>query len=207
MSLFPMFLKLEGRRCLVAGAGTVAQPKIESLLLAGAKVVVVAPRATSRVRELSESKQIIWRKRKYIASDLSGMFLVIAATNSSSLHEQIYRRAQSRSILCNSVDDPARCDFFYPAVVRRGPLQIAISTNGASPALAQQLRKQLEKQFGLEYATWVEGLGEARETLFSKPMNTNSRRRILRHLARTGLRRLSASGKIPKLSKLAGRGI
>lgn len=191
MTLFPMFLKLAGRRCLVVGAGTIGQPKIESLMLAGAKVCVVAPRATPRVRALAHSKQIVWKKRKYISRDLSGVFLVIAATDSPRLHQKIYRLAQRRSILCNSVDDPPRCDFFYPAVVRRGPLQIAISTSGASPALAQRLRRQLEKQFGVEYAAWVEGLGEARRTLFANPMSTKRRRRLLHCLARNGPSRVA----------------
>ncbi|HXN22249.1 MAG TPA: bifunctional precorrin-2 dehydrogenase/sirohydrochlorin ferrochelatase [Candidatus Dormibacteraeota bacterium] len=193
MPLFAMFLKLEGRRCLVVGAGRIAQPKIESLLLAGARVVVVAPRATSRVRELAGSKQIVWRKRNYISSDLSGIFLVIAATDSSSLQEKLYRLAQSRGVLCNSVDDPAHCDFFYPAVVRRGPLQIAISTSGASPALAQRLRRRLEKQFGVAYTAWVEGLGQARRTLFANSMSAKSRRRLLHRMARTGPPRSRAS--------------
>jgi precorrin-2 dehydrogenase / sirohydrochlorin ferrochelatase len=184
-TLFPMFLKLEDRPCLVVGAGTVGQPKIESLLLAGANVLVIAPRATPRVRALARSKQIVWRKRKYVSSDLKDMFLVIAATHSPRLHQKIYRLAQSRGVLCNSVDEPARCDFFYPAVVRRGPLQIAISTAGASPALAQQLRRQLEKQFGAEYAAWVENLGETRRMLFASPMSANRRRRLLHRLAST----------------------
>jgi precorrin-2 dehydrogenase/sirohydrochlorin ferrochelatase len=201
MPLFPMFLKLQGRRCLVVGAGRIGQPKIESLLQAGAKVVVVAPRATSRVRELAGSKQIVWRKRNYSASDLSGIFLVIAATDSPRVHEKIYRLAQSRGVLCNSVDDPAHCDFFYPAVVRRGPLQIAISTSGASPALAQRLRRQLGKQFGVEYAAWVEGLGQARRTLFANPMSAKSRRRLLHRMARIGPPRVSAPSRISTASR------
>jgi precorrin-2 dehydrogenase/sirohydrochlorin ferrochelatase len=195
MVLFPLFLKLEGRRCLVVGAGTIGQPKIESLLLAGANVLVVAPRATAQVRALARSKQIVWKKRKYISGDLSDIFLVIAATNSPSLHQKIYQLARRRGVLCNSVDDPPRCDFLYPAVVRRGPLQIAISTSGASPALAQRLRRQLEKQFGVEYAAWVEGLGDARRTLFASRMSTKRRRRLLHRLARAGPPPASASSR------------
>lgn len=191
MTLFPMFLKLEGRRCLVVGAGAVAQPKIESLLLAGAKVSVVAPRANARIRALARIKSLVYRQRTFTPRDLSGIFLVIAATDSPSVHAQIYRLAQRRGILCNSVDDPPRCDFFYGAVVRRGPLQIAISTAGASPALAQRLRKKLEKQFGAEYAPWVQQLGETRQKLFAAPMNTARRRRLLHRLARANPRAAS----------------
>ncbi len=191
MTLFPMFLKLEGRRCLVVGAGAIAEPKIASLLLARATVTVVAPRATPQVRALARSRQILFSKRKYVPRDLSGMFLVVAATNSPTVHKQIYQLAQRRGILCNSVDDPPRCDFFYPAVVRRGPLQIAISTSGASPALAQRLRKQLARQFGVEYAAWVQRLSEARQTLLATPMSSRRRRRILHRLARAGPARMS----------------
>lgn len=201
MTLFPMFLKLEARRCLVVGAGAVAQPKIESLLLCGAEVSVIAPRASARVRELARSGQIIWRKRKYVSRDLSGMFLVVAATGSPGVHKQIYRVAQRRGILCNSVDDPPRCDFFYGAVVRRGPLQIAVSTSGASPALAQRLRKQLEKQFGAEYAAWVQKLGETRQNLFAAPMSTERRRRLLHRLARTGPHAISKACILPSSAK------
>ena len=183
MSLFPMFLKLDSRRCLVVGAGTVAEAKIESLLVTGAAVRVVAPKATPKVREWARAGRIEWEAREYGVGDLLGIFLVIAATNSPSLHDEIYAEARRRGVLCNAVDEPERCDFYFPAVVRRGELQIAISTGGLSPALAQRLRKDLERQFGPEWEKWVEKLGQTREELLSIPMPPEQRKRLLHQYA------------------------
>jgi len=164
-ALFPIFLKLRGRRCLVVGAGTIAEPKIASLLDADATVKVVAPQATEQVQGLAREKRIQWEQRFFRESDIEDCFLVVSATNDVQVNETVYRLAEASGVLCNAVDDPERCHFFYPAVVRRGPLQIAISTAGYSPALAQRLRKQLERQFGPEYADWVEQLGSERARL------------------------------------------
>jgi precorrin-2 dehydrogenase / sirohydrochlorin ferrochelatase len=183
MSLFPMFVKLEGRRVLVVGAGSVGEAKIESLLATGAAVRVVAPKASPRVREWARDGRIEWEARKYRPADLGGMFLAIAATGSAALHEEIYQEARSRDVLCNCVDEPERCDFHFPAVVRRGELQIAISTGGLSPALAQRLRRQLEQQFGPEWEAWVAQLGRTREELQSIPMPPEQRKRLLHQYA------------------------
>ena len=165
MSLFPMFLKLDGRSCLVVGAGTIAEPKIRSLLTAGARVRVVAPVISEAVRAWSRTGEIDCKLRSFLTRDLKGMVLVVAATNSAEVNEAVFHEAQRRGVLCNAVDDPSRCDFYYPAVVRRGDLQIAISTGGLSPALAQRLRRDLELQFGAEYETWLEHLGRLRHRL------------------------------------------
>ena len=183
MNLFPAFLKLSGRRCLVVGAGRIAQEKIEGLIRAGADVRVVAPRATPGIRSLARAGKVRWETRKFRASDLSGVFLLVAATSSAKLHEGIYKRARKEGVLCNVVDDPPNCDFYYGSVVQRGPLQIAISTCGHSPALAQRIRKQLERQFRPEYERWTEELGRAREALFAKRMDAKRRKRLLHRLA------------------------
>ena len=178
-----MFVKLAGRRCLVVGAGSVGEAKIESLLATDASVRVVAPRATPRVRDWAREGRIEWEAREYAASDLGGVFLVIAATNSPTLHDEIYAEAQSRGVLCNAVDEPQRCDFYFPAVVRRGELQIAISTGGLSPALAQRLRKELEQQFGPEWEEWVAQLGRTRDEMKSIPLPPEQRKRLLHQYA------------------------
>ena len=183
MSLFPMFVKLEGRRVLMVGAGPVGEGKIESLLAAGASVRVIAPQATPRVREWAREGLIEWEAREYKPSDFAGAFLVIAATGSTALHDEIYAEAKSRGVLCNAVDEPERCDFYFPAVVRRGELQIAISTGGLSPALAQRLRKELELQFGPEWEEWVAKLGRTRDELKSIPMPPEQRKRLLHQYA------------------------
>src|SRR4029077_2822787 len=115
--------------------------------------------------------------------DLDGAFLVITATSSPDVNAQVFAEARKRNVLCNSVDDPDNCDFYYPAVVNRGDLQIAISTNGRSPALAQRLRKELEEQFGPEYETWVKELGEAREQLTAQKVPLEPRRKLLHEIA------------------------
>jgi precorrin-2 dehydrogenase/sirohydrochlorin ferrochelatase len=111
------------------------------------------------------------------------MFLVVAATSSTELHERLFELASQRGVLCNIVDVPALCDFYYPSVVQRGALQIAISTSGQSPALAQRLRKQLEDQFGPEYEEWLAQLGEARDKLHSTKMDPEERKRMLHEAA------------------------
>ena len=178
-----MFLKLEGRRCLVVGAGHVAESKIAGLLDAAARVRVVAPEATQQVQSWAAAGQIEWLARPCEPSDLDGMWLVIAATLSPELHEQIHAEARRRGVLCNVVDVPELCDFYYPAVARRGALQIAVSTSGQSPALAQRLRKELEEQFGPEYEAWLQQLGEEREKLFAASVDPEERKRLLHDLA------------------------
>jgi precorrin-2 dehydrogenase/sirohydrochlorin ferrochelatase len=181
--LFPMFLKIAGRSCLVVGAGTVAESKIESLVRCDAKVCVVAPEATESVRNAAAAGEIVWHRRRYRKSDLDGALLVIAATSSPTLHERIFRQAQRGGILCNSVDEPSRCDFYYPAVVRRGPLQIAISTGGRSPALAQRLRRELAAQLAEEYGPWTEEIGRARNAVLARKLTPEQRKAIMHKLS------------------------
>jgi len=183
MSLFPIFLKLKSRECLVVGAGAVAESKIESLIVAESKILVVAPEAGSKVNVWARSGVIRWEPRKFQPSDLENMFLVIAATSSRDVNRQVFEEAQSGNILCNAVDDPEYCDFYYPAVVRRGDLQIAISTAGHSPALAQRLQRQFEKDFGPEYGDWLQHLGSIRKSLFARGIDPVERRRILHEIA------------------------
>ena len=183
MTLFPAFLKIEGRRCLVVGAGPVAEGKIEGLLRAGADIRVVAPEATDRIRDWVRAGKLRWERRKFRPTDFAGAFVVVAATSSPALHAQIYKKARRRSVLCNVVDDPEHCDFYYGSVVRRGSLQIAISTGGHSPALAQRLRKQIEQEFGAEYEQWLEELAATRKRLIAKTLSRERRKILLHRLA------------------------
>lgn len=182
MALFPMFVKLEGRLCLVVGAGRVAEAKIRSLLVTGAAVRVVGRSPTSVVKRLARTGKISWTPREFNPGDLDGVVVVVSAT-SPEVNERVCWEARRRGVLCNVVDEPMRCDFYYPAVVRRGDLQIAISTGGNSPALAQRLRKELEKRFGPEYESWVRELGKARKKLLERVANPRHRRRLLHRLA------------------------
>ena len=177
--LFPMFLKLEGRSCLVVGAGSIGEQKIRSLIDCGAQVRVVAPSASAAVMEAAGRGALAWSQRDFGVSDLDGVFLVVAATSSVEVNHAIYREAQRRGILCNVVDDPPHCDFFYPAVVCRGQFQIAISTGGLSPALAQRVRKQFEEEFPPVYGIWLEELGKKRAALFQCGCEPELRRSLL----------------------------
>jgi precorrin-2 dehydrogenase/sirohydrochlorin ferrochelatase len=181
--MFPIFLKLESRRCLVVGAGAVAEGKIEGLLAERASVKVVAPEATARIQSWALSGSLEWHQREFESADLEGKFLVIVATSSRDVNTRVFTEAHAKGILCNAVDDPPNCDFYYPAVVRRGDLQIAISTGGHSPALAQRIRQELEQQFGPEYESWVAELGKQREELAASDLEPGVRKRILHELA------------------------
>src|ERR1700722_10556356 len=132
--LFPVFIKLAERACLVVGAGEIATAKIDSLLQSGARVLVVAPEAKPEIRELAEFGRITWKKRKYQPSDLDATFLAIAATSDRAVNRAVFANPQRRRSLCIAVADPPNCVFYFPAVVRRGYLQVAISPAGESRA-------------------------------------------------------------------------
>jgi precorrin-2 dehydrogenase/sirohydrochlorin ferrochelatase len=183
MDLFPIFLKIAARPCVVIGAGTLAESKIESLQAAHAKVTVIAPEARPRIADLAEAGEIEWQRREYAAGDLAGSFLVIAATNVPEVNRAVYAESVERNIICNTVDDPPFCDFYFPSVVRRGDLQIAISTAGASPALAQRLRKEINAQLPLDAGDWLTDLGNLRrEVTQMEPLN-EERKWLLHQLA------------------------
>ena len=186
-ALFPIFLKLQGRKCLVVGGGRIAEQKLHSLLHAGARVTLVAPEVNEAVRARIDSGEIAWNARRFESADLSGVTLVIAATGDASVNERIYRAADVLGILCNAVDEPERCHFYYPAVVQRGDLQIAISTNGRSPALAQQIRQELEDRYDESYADWLRWLGDVRSLYFRLRIAAKQRVRALHRIASRGV--------------------
>ena len=181
--LFAMFMKLEDRRVLVVGAGKVGESKIEGLLDSGALIKVVALQASEAVLQWARAGLIELEERAFSTDDLNGVFLAVVATSSPILHELIFNEAQRRGVLCNVVDVPEQCDFFYPSVVQRGDLQIAISTSGQSPFLAQRLRQQLEEQFGMAYAEWVAELGATRREILKSNLTPEQKRELLSSLA------------------------
>ena len=181
--LFPIFIKLAKRRCLVVGAGKTAEEKLPTLFRCGARVVVVAPAATRAIQDWAAGGKVVWERRRFESRDLDNVFLVVVATPQKALNRTVFEQTRERGILCNVVRDRDACDFYYPAVVRRGPLQIAISTAGHSGALAQRLRKQLESQFGPEWESWLRWLGEARSSLYDDALSPKRRRTMLHRLA------------------------
>jgi precorrin-2 dehydrogenase/sirohydrochlorin ferrochelatase len=183
MSLFPIFLKLAARPCVVVGAGNIAESKIESLLQAEAHVTVIAPDALPRVRALAEAGELRWEKREYREGDLAGAFLVVAGTATAAVNRAVYAEAGAAGILCNAVDDPPFCDYYFPSVVRRGELQIAISTAGESPALAQRLRKEINAQLPLDTGEWLMELGRLRREVTAVEPVGEPRKALLHQLA------------------------
>jgi precorrin-2 dehydrogenase / sirohydrochlorin ferrochelatase len=183
MILFPMFLKLAGRKCIVVGAGAIAESKINSLLNAEAEVTVVAPVINIAVRQLASLGCVALIEREFLSEDLSEAFLVIAATSNRGVNRGVYEEAQRRRVLCNAVDDPEYCDFYFPAVVQRGALQIAISTAGESPALAQRLRAEIEEQLDAATGDWLARLGKARREVLATIPAGEERRQLLHRLS------------------------
>ena len=155
-------LRLTGRRCLVVGGGDVGLEKVEGLLACDGEVVLVAPDACEPLRELAEESSIAWERREFEPADLDGKFMAIAATNDTDVNIAVYDAAEQRSMLVNVVDVPSLCNFILPAIVRTGPLAIAISTAGASPALAKRIKREISESFGDAYAELAEILNEER---------------------------------------------
>jgi precorrin-2 dehydrogenase/sirohydrochlorin ferrochelatase len=155
-------LKLTNRRCLVVGGGGIGLEKAEGLLACDASVTVVAPEICEPLHGLVEEGSVTWERRPYRADDLEGAFMVIAATNDSEVNIGVYDDAERRAMLVNVVDVPPLCNFILPAVVRTGPLAIAISTAGASPALAKRMKSQIAEEYGEPYARLAVLLNEVR---------------------------------------------
>ena len=183
MTLFPMFVKLEGKLVVVVGGGEIAEGKIESLLSAGARIRLIAPQIRPQIAEWVRFGKIDWLPKEFAPTDLEGASLVIAATSAAGINKDVFDEAESRKILCNAVDDIANCHFYYGAIVQRGDLQIAVSTNGKSPALAQRVRMELEEVYPSEYGVWLEWLGAARELLRANSSNPEETKAILHQLA------------------------
>lgn len=159
---YPIMADLSGRRCLVVGGGRVAERKIERLLECGAEVAVVSPACTPRIAELVDAGRIRLQRRTFHPDDVSGVFLVFAATDDAQVNREVADAVRGAKGLVNVADAPEACSFLVPSVIRRGDLTIAISTAGGSPALARKLRQRLEATIGQEYEAFVEALRELR---------------------------------------------
>lgn len=184
MSLLPIFLKLDQRPCLVVGAGEVATGKIESLVASEAQVTVVAPWAKPEVMRLAERGAIKWHQREFVDSDVHGQFLVIAGTDRTPVNQHVYRLCREAGIVCNAVDDIPHCDFYYGSVVQRGDLQIAISTAGDSPSLAQRLRHEIDAQLPTDLGPWLHTIGSLRREVLQAYPSDEHRKLLLQELAR-----------------------
>lgn len=182
MNYYPIFLRVAGRPCLVIGGGSVAEQKVESLLTAGARVTVISPRLTAHLQTLAATGRMTHVPRVYGEGDLAGFLLVCAATDDSAVQARIAAEAETAGVLLNVVDRPQLCDFITPAVLERGDLVIATSTNGASPAMAKRIRRELEESFGHEYELALKLLRRVRESQLAGTRTADERQRIFNAL-------------------------
>ena len=181
--------------CLVVGGGKVAGRKVDNLLDAGATVTVVSPEATVQIQTLASQGRIAWRQKIFSPDDLNASFLVIAATGDAAVNRQVAAACREQGSLVNVVDEPQLCDFFVPAVLRRGALSLAISTEGKSPLLAQKLRTELEQIIPEPYGEFLELLGQQRELIKKTVPDRERREAILRSLVFSDILDLLAAGK------------
>ncbi len=173
---YPVYLNLTGKKCLVFGGGPIAEDKIAKLQSTGAQVTIVSPTVTPNLQAWAHRGDFQWQPREYQAGDMEGAFLSIAATNDRQVNHEIFQEAERLGVLINVVDDPEQCTFIAPAVVRRGQVTLAISTGGASPALARKLREALTEDAVLEWADLARVLSLARKVVKKRGLTVDPQR-------------------------------
>jgi len=204
MRYYPIHLDIRNRCCLVVGGGSVGTLKVMTLLDCGANVTVVSLAATKRLREWAESGSITLKERLYQSQDLTGMFLVIGATDDETLNRRISSDAERLNILCNIADRPEVCNFILPSIVQRDDLVITISTSGKSPALAKKLRKTLEDQFGQEYGDFLRLMGAIRTKLLSASHEPEGHKHLFEQLISSNLIDMIRDKKLGAIDALLG---
>jgi precorrin-2 dehydrogenase/sirohydrochlorin ferrochelatase len=180
---FPVFLNLKDKLCIVIGGGKVAERKVENLLIAQAKVKLISPEVTFKLKKLAEEGKIEWEKRVYKKGDLNSAWLVIAATDNPEIQKEVFKEAEEKHIFCNVVDVPELCSFIVPSTIRRGLLTIAISTSGVSPAVARRLRETLEEIIGEEYALYLKLMKDLRKQILNLNLSPEEKEKKLQKLA------------------------
>jgi precorrin-2 dehydrogenase/sirohydrochlorin ferrochelatase len=190
----PVFLNLDGKRVVVIGGGEVAERKVLPLVDCGADVTVISPEVTPRLDSMAASNVIALERRRYEAGDCAGAFLVISATDDPDLHRVIWEDAQQAGAIVNTVDDPALCDFIAPAVINRGDLTVAISTNSRSPGLAAYLRRRLLRLIGPEYGELLNLLAEIRPEIRQRVSDVERRKEIHYRIIESGVVHLLRNG-------------
>ncbi len=202
MRYYPVHLNIKNRNCLVVGGGAVGTRKVNTLLACGARVTVVSPDPTQQLKKMAVEESITLRERAYRTVDLKDMFLVIGATDDEKLNRQISEEAEQIGILCNIADRPEACNFILPSVVQRGDLVITISTSGQSPALAKRLRRELEAQFGEEYADFLLLMGAIRKKLLSQTHEPEAHKALFNQLIDSDFIELLRTGQRKQLNLL-----
>jgi precorrin-2 dehydrogenase/sirohydrochlorin ferrochelatase len=202
MRYYPVYLDIENRNCLVVGGGSVGTRKVLTLLACGANVTVVSTAVTEKLKELSNNGLIKLKERSFQPADLDDRFLVIGATDRQELNFNIHAEAERRGLLCNIADRPEVCNFILPSIVNRGDLIIAISTSGKSPAFAKRLRKHLEKEFGNEYAEFLNLMGAIRKKLLSQDHEPEAHKHLFEQLIERNLVQLLKNGDTDNINSL-----
>lgn len=181
MGYYPVLLDLAGRRCVMVGGGIIAGRRVDGLLTAGARVTVISPRLTRTLAALAAEGRIEHEAREYRDGDLDGADLAFVATDAGEVNAAVAREARARGVWINAADDPARCTFILPALVRRGDLTVAVATGGSSPALARAIREELETYLTDDYATLAAIAAEARREVRAagRPVTADAWRRAL----------------------------
>lgn len=201
MPYYPVFLDLKGKKCVVVGGGRVARRKVASLMGAGAEVAVIAPEITPSLSREKDKGKITHIPRAYRRGDLKGAFLAISATDSEEENMKVAREARHLNIPVNVVDRPALCSFIVPSTVKRGPLVIAVSTSGASPAMSRAIRLELERLYGKRFGTYLERLAALREKAL-KELPPEARRRLFKKLASSDIiQTIREGGGVPAAKK------
>lgn len=177
-SNYPILLRLEGKKVVVAGGGKVAERKVTGMLGTGASIIVISPNATENLRCLARNGKIAWLEKSFEKEDIEGAFLIFAATNDNELNQSI-KMAASDQQLVTIADDPEGSDFHVPSHMQRGRLSIAVSTGGASPTLARSIRQRLEQQFDKEYEEYLEFLYSARQRILREVNDSSLKRKLL----------------------------
>ena len=205
---YPIYLELHNQPCIVIGGGKIAEGKVEGLLAAGAQVTIVSPDLTSHLHTLVEQNQVAHIARIYQHGDLASAFMVICATDQNEINHQVWQEASANRQLVNVVDDTPRCNFIAPAILRKGDLNIAISTGGKAPALAVRLKERLQKEIGPQYERFLELSGQLREPLARHIPDFETRKKLWYELVDSDVLELLSQGNeiaaIEKISQTVG---
>lgn len=193
--LYPIYLHLAGKKCLVVGGGKVAERKVATLLEYEASIRVVSPRAEQNILTWSDQGLLDWRRGVFQPQDLDDVFLVFIATGDEDINKGITALCRDKGILVNAVDDPPNCDFYVPSILRRNSLCLAISTEGKSPLLAGKLRRELENIIPHEYGEWVEILGDLRDKVKSSNLSIEARKTLFEELVHSDILELLQAGR------------
>lgn len=182
MAVFPLFVDLREKTCIVVGGGEVASRKVEILLRFEANLIIITPEVCSSIIELGDQRKINILRKEYNEQDIDGAFLVVAATSSSEVNESVFRDAKKRNIPVNVVDDPEKCSFIFPSVIKRGDLSIGISTSGTYPALSKKIRKIAEEIFTEEYSEILQLFSEFRLQVRKSHLDQCQRKKVLKQV-------------------------